>query len=145
MVEISFEIDPKTARMSDVAREARIAFSRALTDTQASESFEGLFRQWRSGQEFEQGEVIRFEYNLFRVNQTHTSQDGWLPTDTPALFSKLGTEEEVASGAPPWRQPTGGHDAYNIGDRVIYSGKVWESTVNSNVWAPSVFGWRLAS
>ena len=28
---------------------------------------------------------------------------------------------------PEWVQPTGSHDAYNIGDKVIYEGKVYES------------------
>jgi hypothetical protein len=41
----------------------------------------------------------------------------------------------------PWVQPTGAHDAYNIGDRVTHNGQTWESTAASNVWAPGVFGW----
>lgn len=40
-----------------------------------------------------------------------------------------------------WVQPTGGHDAYAKGDRVADQGKVWESTVDGNVWKPGVYGW----
>lgn len=34
------------------------------------------------------------------------------------------------------------HDAYAKGDRVTDNGKVWESTIDGNVWAPGVSGWR---
>jgi len=45
---------------------------------------------------------------------------------------------------PDWVQPTGAHDAYNIGDRVMYKGEAWESTINANVWSPEVYpaGWK---
>lgn len=42
----------------------------------------------------------------------------------------------------PWRQPTGGHDAYKLGDKVSYDGKIYESTSGANVWAPTVYGWK---
>lgn len=43
-----------------------------------------------------------------------------------------------------WVQPTGGHDAYKVGDRVTYKGKVYESVIDANVWAPDAYpqGWR---
>ena len=43
---------------------------------------------------------------------------------------------------PEWKQPLGAHDAYNKPDRVLWNGKVWETTINANVWAPNVTGWR---
>lgn len=42
---------------------------------------------------------------------------------------------------PAWVQPSGAHDAYSAGDRVAHGGKVWESTVDGNVWEPGVSGW----
>lgn len=44
--------------------------------------------------------------------------------------------------APAWVQPTGAHDAYKKGDRVTYEGAAWASTVDANVWAPGVHGWK---
>jgi len=44
---------------------------------------------------------------------------------------------------PKWVQPTGAHDAYAIGAIVRHNGQLWISTVNSNVWEPSVYGWEL--
>lgn len=40
-------------------------------------------------------------------------------------------------------QPTGAHDAYNLGDRVRYNGRVYESAIDGNVWSPDVYpaGW----
>lgn len=37
-----------------------------------------------------------------------------------------------------WVQPTGAHDAYGVGDRVLYNGVVYESLRNGNVWSPDV-------
>lgn len=42
---------------------------------------------------------------------------------------------------PAWKQPTGGHDAYKKGAKVSHKGKNWQSTVDANVWEPSVYGW----
>ena len=50
----------------------------------------------------------------------------------------------AAGAAEAFVQPTGAHDAYNAGDRVLYSGGVYESTIDGNVWAPDVYpaGWK---
>ena len=51
------------------------------------------------------------------------------------------TEESQAPAE--FVQPTGAHDAYNLGDRVTYSGRIYESIINGNVWSPDVYpdGW----
>ena len=41
-----------------------------------------------------------------------------------------------------WVQPTGVHDAYAKGAKVIHNGKTWESLTFANVWEPGVSGWR---
>lgn len=45
---------------------------------------------------------------------------------------------------PEWAQPLGAHDAYAIGAKVLFGGKVWESLIDNNVWSPSVYpqGWK---
>lgn len=54
------------------------------------------------------------------------------------------TPEEPSTSYPEWVQPLGAHDAYKTGDRVMYQGKVYESTIDGNVWAPDVYpaGWK---
>lgn len=46
--------------------------------------------------------------------------------------------------APEFVQPTGAHDAYQIGDRVTYQGAVYVSLMAGNVWSPDTYpqGWR---
>lgn len=53
-------------------------------------------------------------------------------------------EEPAAETYPEWTQPLGAHDAYKIGDRVTFNGKVYESVINANVWSPAVYpaGWK---
>lgn len=45
---------------------------------------------------------------------------------------------------PDFVQPTGAHDAYKIGDQVMFEGKVWESLIDANVWSPTAYpqGWK---
>lgn len=54
-------------------------------------------------------------------------------------------EEPTTETYPDFVQPTGGHDAYSAGDRVTYNGKVYESTIDANVWAPDQYpqGWKV--
>lgn len=55
-------------------------------------------------------------------------------------------EPEPEQEQPPaFVQPTGGHDAYKTGDRVLYNGKIYESTIDANVWAPDAYpqGWKV--
>ncbi len=51
--------------------------------------------------------------------------------------------EPAAPTYPEWKQPLGAHDAYKTGDRVTFEGKVYESTIDGNVWSPAVYpaGW----
>lgn len=46
-----------------------------------------------------------------------------------------------------WVQPTGAHDAYNKGDKILFTdGRVYVSVIDGNVWSPLVYpqGWELA-
>lgn len=46
---------------------------------------------------------------------------------------------------PEFVKPTGGHDAYSVGDRVMFEGAVWESTADNNVYSPTEYAqnWTL--
>lgn len=54
-------------------------------------------------------------------------------------------EPEEPETYPEFVQPTGAHDAYQIGDRVLYNGKVYESTIANNAYSPDAYpqGWKL--
>lgn len=105
------------------------------SDELALQSVE-LFPKWAAGISVTVGD--RYQYNsvLYRVVQSHTTQDNWTPDITPALWTEVSIEEW-----PEWKQPMGSQDAYNTGDKVVYNNKHWISTVDSNVWQPGVYGW----
>lgn len=107
-----------------------------LTDETALESAV-LFPVWHQGEPYEVGARMRYNDKLYRVVQAHTSQLGWEPDITPALFTEIAMPGTIAE----WKQPTGAQDTYNAGDRVTYDGQIWESTVDNNVWQPGVYGW----
>lgn len=81
--------------------------------------------------------------------------EGWTVTHNgktwvsliPANVGEPGTSgwrEVTDDGAPAeWVQPSGGHDAYQTGDRVTFEGAVWESVIDGNVWSPTAHpaGW----
>jgi len=109
---------------------------------EAAEKFAGLFPDWQPGLAVQAGEVYRWDGTLVQVIQAHTTQADWTPDVVPALFKIHRTATDTPQ---PWVQPAGGHDAYNIGDKVTFEGSTYESTINANVWSPTAYpaGWRL--
>lgn len=96
-----------------------------------------MFDDWAAGVAYSVGDVLFYKGGLLRVVQAHTSQADWLPENTPALYTAFYLPDEI----PDWVQPQGAHDAKQIGDRVKYNDKCWESTTPNNVWEPGVYGW----
>lgn len=111
------------------------------------------------------GDVVRYGNRL--VRSTHAGLNHWEPTtlnldgriwevvgtvgaDAPEDVEGDGQGGEVAApepetpAAPQFRQPSGAHDAYKMGDRVTYDGRVYESTINANAYSPDAYpaGWR---
>ena len=110
----------------------------SLSDEDALSGIE-LYAAWEIGAEYETGDRVRDEGVLYRCVQSHTSQSGWEPGITPALWTVVSLDEW-----PEWIQPTGAQDAYNEGDKVSHNEKHWVSDVDSNVWEPGVYGWTEA-
>ena len=96
-----------------------------------------LFRKWEPGMDLVLNQRLQHEGKLYKVIQPHTTQEGWEPDKTPALFVEIAKPGEI----PEWRQPTGAQDAYSKGDQVRHNGQIWESDVEANVWEPGVYGW----
>ena len=91
---------------------------------------------WRAGLRVTRKQILKYNDDLYRVNQGHTTQEDWTPDITPALYTKISLEEY-----PEWVQPTGAHDAYNKGDKCSHNGKHWVSNLDGNVWEPGIYGW----
>lgn len=108
----------------------------SLTDEDALKTPE-IYPHWKENILLKINERIYYNTNLYRVVQEHTTQKGWEPDTTPALFTKIAKPGEI----PEWQQPTGVQDAYMTGDIVRYKDKNWVSNVDNNVWEPGVYGW----
>lgn len=109
---------------------------------EVAEKIPEVFPAWDgSGKQYKTGDRVQYNGILYKVLQGHTSQSTWTPTDAPSLFAKVLTS---TTGEPQeWQQPDS-TNAYKIGDRVIYNGKVYESTIDNNVWSPADYpaGWK---
>ena len=92
-----------------------------------------LYENYEVGKFYKIDDIFNHENKLYKVIQEHTSQEDWLPNELPALYLNMMPENVI----PEWVQPTGVHDAYNTGDKVIYGGKVYESLIDGNTWSPT--------
>ena len=127
-------------------RKALQMFATTLEDEKAMEVV-AVFDSWAVGKNYAVGEFLTYGVNgvgdpqLYKVAQAHTAQADWTPDKTPALYVAIGLDEK---GYPIWSQPTGSHDAYNMGDIVDYNGKLYESVINGNVYSPDAYpaGWK---
>lgn len=98
-----------------------------------------LFSEWVPGVAYTAGNIRRYGEKLYKCLQAHTSQEGWEPDKTAALWKNIA---DPAEEYPAWSQPIGAGDAYNTGDKVSYADKHWVSTTDNNVWVPGVWGWE---
>lgn len=112
-----------------------------LTDEQALEVKE-LYPLWSIDTAYGVDTITRYEGELYRCVQDHTSQADWTPPAVPALWVKIA---DPSVEWPEWVQPTGAHDAYAAGAKVSHNGKHWTSDSDGNVWEPGVYGWTEAA
>lgn len=100
-----------------------------------------VYPKWSPGVPYIVGNELQYKGKLYKVIQLHTSQSDWTPDITPALFKIIQPEGVIAN----FVHPTGSHDTYKLGDKVIFEGKKYESTRNDNSWSPTELpsGWKL--
>ena len=100
-----------------------------------------VYPAWTEDTEYTIGELCKHNAELYKVNQTHTSQAIYPPGSegVSALYSRVVPDSVI----PEWVQPQGAHNAYNMGDLVTFNGEVYESTINANTWSPADYpaGW----
>lgn len=128
-------------------RKALQMFATSLSDEKAME-VATIYDPWTVGKSYTVGEFVTYGTNsvgdpqLYKVVQAHTSQADWTPDATASLYSAIGLDDK---GYPVWSQPTGAHDAYNMGDIVDYNGTLYKSLINGNVYSPDAYpqGWEV--
>ncbi len=101
-----------------------------------------LFDAWDGGSvAYAVDDIVAYDGALYRCAQAHTSQAGWTPDATRALWTPMGVSADDPEAVPEWVQPTGAHDAYAKGSHVMHGGIEWVSDLDANVWEPGVSGW----
>ncbi len=100
-----------------------------------------LYDNYQVDKQYKVDDIFKYENKLYKVIQEHTSQENWMPSELPALYLNMMPENVI----PEWVQPTGSHDAYSVGDKVIFEGNVYESIIDGNTWNPVDYpqGWKL--
>ena len=109
-----------------------------IDEVTAAEHYE-LFAGWNYPIAYKIGDMRTYNDVLYKCVQAHTSQEDWTPDVTASLWKPC---SDPAEEYPQWSQPIGAHDAYDMGDKVTFNGKRYESTVNNNVWQPDTYGWQ---
>lgn len=132
-------------QVATFARMQLPAMAATMTDEQAI-SVSTLWPEWSAASvEYKVDDVVQHADHLWRCEQAHTSQESWTPDAAPSLWSQI---DIAGDGVDVWTQPTGAHNAYNVGDRVHYptaSDPIYVSLIDGNTWAPDAYpqGWQL--
>ena len=125
----------------ELARKLRTYIEKAAMSLDDEDSLEAvqLFPTWDAEHgTYNAGEKVRYEDILYKCLQTHIAQENWYPSAAASLWAKVLIPDENV--IPEWEQPDS-TNPYMAGDKVSYNDKIWESTVDNNVWAPGVYGW----
>ena len=118
--------------------ESIVKLRESATDEQALESIP-IYPAWQENKSYTSGERVRYNEVLYKVLQNHTSQADWTPDVAVSLFAKVLIEDpDIIS---EWVQPDS-TNPYQTGDKVTHNGTTWVSTVDNNVWEPSIYGWE---
>lgn len=113
-----------------------------FTDEEIKEKIEA-FPYWNGdGEIHKHGEYYRYEDKLYKVIHSAKDEEGnevgfttqadWTPDVAISLYTEVLPPDVI----PPWRQPTGAHDVYGIGARVVYDSKIYESKIEANDTTP---------
>lgn len=113
------------------------SLSSTLDDESALDNKE-LFPSWIEGKEYQIDDRVRHNDDLYRCVQSHISTPTWNPLDAVSLWALVLTPDPTI--VPEWVQPES-TNPYMIGDRVMHNGKMWESTIDYNVFEPGIAGW----
>lgn len=119
-------------------RKALQMFVETLEDEKAIEVV-AVFPTWYIDRSYNLGDRIQYQDELYKCLVTHTSQENWAPNIAPSLWAKVlpGQNGEIGE----WTQPDS-TNPYMTGDKVLFGGEKWISTVDNNIWAPDVYGWQ---
>lgn len=107
-----------------------------LTDVQAA-AVSLLFEEWTVGVEYKKGSIIRYDDEIYRIGQGHTSQEQWVPgaVGTESLYSHIVIGND---GYEDWKEWDGITGLYRYGQIVRDSddGQLYKSKIPNNTYGP---------
>lgn len=126
-----------------------IVLSKDLNEEQ-KENILKQYKPYQVGVAYKVNDKFTHNGKVYEVIQAHTSQVDWLPESTPALYKEyLNVEIKNDDGSTTevvaeFKQPTGAHDAYKKGDKVLFNGKIYKSLIDNNAYSPTDYaqGWE---
>lgn len=158
--EIAREANPNIAisRLDNIVKELEkgiktafetLVLSKDLNKEQ-KDNILNQYKPYQVGKNYEENEKFTYKGKVYETIQAHRSQTTWLPDSTPALYQEyLNVEIKNQDGSTTevvkeFIQPTGAHDAYNKGDKVLFNGKIYQSKIDANTFSPDQFadGWE---
>lgn len=136
--EITYKKNPIAGRVESIET-ATAEVIQTLDDPRALK-IASAYPEWEPGEAVIVSDKRKRGELLYRCAQAHTTQADWTPETTPALWVKIAAEGTI----PDFIQPTGAHDAYQIGDKVNFNGNIYESLINANTYSPTAYpaGWK---
>lgn len=97
-----------------------------------------LYPDWSGeGVQYEAGDWVRYEGDLYRVEQAHASQPDWMPDAAPSLYTRIAM---CPDGIRLWVAPTHAENSFDKGETCHYpdaDGPVYVSTMDGNTAEPT--------
>ena len=116
--------------------DAVLTLRESATDEQALTAM-ALYPVWKTDVVYNVGQRVLYKDILYKVLQSHTSQEDWTPDAAVSLFAKVLVSDDGT--VLDWAQPDS-TNPYMKGDKAKHNGKVWESQIDNNVWEPGDVG-----
>lgn len=131
------------ATLIELAQKLRPLIEKAVVVLDDEDAIEAttLFPIWDAAALYSVGDRVRYNNILYRCLQSHTAQEAWTPDVAASLWAKVLIPDK--NTIPEWEQPDS-TNAYQIGDKVMFEGKIYECVIANNIWSPRDYpaGWK---
>ena len=115
--------------------------------TATSELIIEAAHEWRPSASYDRYVYVEHESVLYKTIHPIRPHETLSPVEAPHLYARIGAISGGEIIIEEWRQPTGEHDAYKIGDKVLHKGQTWVCTLGDgagfNSWEPGAYGWEV--
>lgn len=109
-------------------------------DDATSSRMADYFPAWESGIAYTAGFRVRYNGNLYKCTQSHTSQSDWTPAAAPSLWDAV----QYRNGYRVIPETISAAGAFALGEYGWWGDHLYKSTIASNVWTPEAYptGWE---